>query len=313
MTTYLVTGGAGFIGSNLVEALLAQGGRVRVLDNFSTGKRENLAGLSGDLEVIEGDITDWPATIAATRGADYVLHHAAIPSVQRSVRDPLATDRTNVLGTLHVLQAAREAGVKRVLYAASSSAYGEAVAEQKSEDLPARPISPYGVSKLAGELYCVAFTAVYGLETVALRYFNVFGPRQDALSEYSAVIPRFITALLSGGQPVIYGDGEQTRDFTFVANVVDANLRALTAPGVAGQVFNVAAGGRISLNTLARLLGEIMGPTVAPIYAAARPGDIRASSADISRARATLGYAPRIDFRAGLEATVEWLRQRETA
>jgi nucleoside-diphosphate-sugar epimerase len=313
MATYLVTGGAGFIGSNLVQALLAsdeRDPRVRVLDNFSTGKRENLAGLSGDLEVIEGDLTDLSTVQATMSGVDYVLHQAAIPSVQRSVKDPLATDRANVLGTLNVLWAAKEAAVKRVVYAASSSAYGEAIAPKKSESMPARPLSPYGVSKLAGELYCAAFTNVYGLETVALRYFNVFGPRQDANSEYSAVIPRFISALLAGRQPVIYGDGEQTRDFTYIANVVDGNLRALTAPGAAGQMMNLAAGGRVSLNTLARTLGDILGVPATPTYAAARPGDIRDSSADISRAQDILGYTPRVDLRTGLEATIGWLRQR---
>jgi nucleoside-diphosphate-sugar epimerase len=312
MATYLVTGGAGFIGSNLVEALLARGERVRVIDNFSTGHRSNLAGLSGDLEVVEGDITDLPAVQAVMTGVDYVLHQAAIPSVQRSVKDPLATDRANVLGTLNTLWAAKEAGVKRFIYAASSSAYGEAIAPKKSEDLPARPLSPYGVSKLAGELYCTAFTHVYGLETVALRYFNVFGPRQDANSEYSAVIPRFISALLAGRQPTIYGDGEQTRDFTYIANVVDGNLRALTAPGAAGQVFNLAAGGQVSLNKLVQTLGDILGVRATPAYAAARPGDIRDSSADISRAQATLGYQPCVDLREGLEATIDWLRRQQT-
>lgn len=309
MTTFLITGGAGFIGSNLAAALLADGDQVRILDNFSTGKRENIASLSGDLVVLEGDITHLPTVESAAQGANYVLHQAAIPSVQRSVHDPFATDRTNVLGTLNVLWAARAAGVKRVVYAASSSAYGEAVAVKKVESLPARPISPYGVSKLAAELYCAAFTSTYGLPTVALRYFNVFGPRQDAGSEYSAVIPRFIMALLTGQQPTIYGDGEQTRDFTYVANVVDANLRALTADGAAGKVFNVAAGGRISLNQLANTLGEIIGCPVTPNYVAARPGDIRDSSADIGQARSTLGYVPSVDFRTGLEATVTWLKQ----
>ena len=309
MATYLVTGGAGFIGSNLVEALLARGERVRVIDNFSTGKRENLAELSGDLTIIEGDITDLPAVQTAMRGVDYVLHQAAIASVQSSVRDPVATDRTNVLGTLHVLQAAHTAGVRRVVYAASSAAYGESAADKQREDLPTRPLSPYGVSKLAGELYCAAFYTVFGLETVALRYFNVFGPRQDPNSEYSAVIPRFINALLAGHQPVIYGDGEQTRDFTYIANVVDGNLRALVAPGAPGQTFNLATGDRVSLNQLVKALGELLAAPVRPEYAPARLGDIRASSADIGRAQSVLGYAPVVDFNAGLEATLAWFRE----
>lgn len=307
--SYLVTGGAGFIGSHIVEALLARGEAVRVLDNFSSGKQANLAGFTGALEVIEGDLTDLPTVQAAMRGVDYVLHQAAVPSVHRSVVDPFTTDRANVLGTLNVLWAAKEAGVRRVAYAASSSAYGEAVAGKKREDLPARPLSPYGVSKLAGELYCAAFTSVYGLETVALRYFNVFGPRQDANSEYSAVIPKFIAALLAGRQPTIYGDGEQTRDFTYVANVVDGNLRALTAPGAAGQVINVATGGQVSLNQLAQALGEVLGVAVAPTYAPPRAGDIRHSSADIGLAERLLGYKPRVSFRDGLARTVAWLRQ----
>jgi nucleoside-diphosphate-sugar epimerase len=316
LNSYLVTGGAGFVGSNLVEALLAGAdgpARVRVLDNFSTGKAENLAGLTGSLEVVEGDITDLSTVQAAMRGIDYVFHQAAIPSVQRSVGDPFATDRANVLGTLNVLWAAREAAVKRVVYAGSSSAYGEASAPAKYEALPTMPLSPYGVSKLTGELYCAAFTRVYGLETVTLRYFNVFGPRQDPGSEYSAVIPRFIQALLTGQQPIVYGDGEQTRDFTYVANVVQGNLLALRAPEAAGDVFNVAMGGQVSLNTLARLVGEVLGVAVNPTYAGARAGDIRDSRADISKARAVLGYAPRVDFRTGLELTVAWLRQAQSA
>jgi UDP-glucose 4-epimerase len=306
---YLVTGGAGFIGSHLVEALLARGERVRVLDNFSTGRRANLDGFTGALDVVAGDMTDLPTVQAAMRGVDYVLHQAAVPSVHRSVVDPFTTDRANVLGTLNVLWAAKEAGVRRVAYAASSSAYGEAVAEKKSEDLPSKPLSPYAVSKLAGELYCAAFTTVYGLETVALRYFNVFGPRQDPGSEYSAVIPKFIAALLAGRQPAIYGDGEQTRDFTYVANVVDGNLRALTAPGVAGRVINVATGGQVSLNELARTLGEVMGVAVSPTYTAPRAGDIRHSSADIRLAERLLGYTPGVSFRDGLARTVAWLRR----
>jgi len=310
MATYLVTGGAGFIGSNLVEALLERGERVRVLDNFSTGKPENLAGLGGDLSVIEGEVTDPWAVREAMRGVDYVLHQAAIASVQRSIDDPVATERTNGLGTLQVLEAAKAAGVQRLVYAASSSAYGETVADKIHEGLPARPISPYGVSKLAGEMYCSAFYNVYGLETVALRYFNVFGPRQDPEGEYSAVIPRFIKMLLSGEQPTIYGDGEQTRDFTYIDNVVAGNLLALTARNAAGQTFNLATGRRISLNQLAETLGKILEIRVQPKYAPARAGEIRDSSADISRAKAGLGYAPVVDFYTGLEKTIAWFTER---
>jgi UDP-glucose 4-epimerase len=309
MSLYLVTGGAGFIGSNLAQALLARGDSVRILDNFSTGKRENLSELTGDLEVVEGDITHLPTVQAAMGGVNFVFHEAAIASVHRSVADPLGTDLTNVTGTLNVLWAAKEAGVKRVVYAASSAAY-ESGEGPKQEDMPARPVSPYGVSKLAGELYCSAFHQVYGLETVALRYFNVFGPRQDPTSEYSAVIPLFISALLAGRQPIIYGDGEQTRDFTFVANVVDGNLRALTAPHAPGQTINLATASRISLNQLAQKLGQLLNLPVDPTYAPARPGDIRHSSADITRAQQLLGYTPLVNFPAGLKATLDWYRVR---
>ncbi len=309
MAHYLVTGGAGFIGSNLVEALLAREEQVRVLDNFSTGKPKNLSGLVGDLEVIEGDVTDLSTVRSAMNGIDYVFHEAAIASVHRSVNDPIATDRTNVLGTLNVLWAAYEARVRRVVYAASSAAYGEVNAEKINEGFPTHPVSPYGVSKLAGEMYCSAFYNVYGLEAVALRYFNVFGPRQDPSSEYSAVIPRFINAILAGRSPTIFGDGEQTRDFTYIANVIDGNLRALTAPNAPGQSFNLATGSRISLNQLANSLDKILAQPVQPEYAPARPGDIRDSSADISRAAEVLGYLPIVDFCEGLEKTIAWFRR----
>lgn len=309
MTRYLVTGGAGFIGSNIAQALLARGEQVRVLDNFSTGKRENLRDLSGDLEIIEGDITQLATVREAMAGVDYVFHEAAIASVQSSVDDPVATDRVNVGGTLNVLWAAQAAGVRRLVYAASSAAY-ESGSERKREDMRVRPVSPYGVSKLAGEFYCSAFYHVYGLETVALRYFNVFGPRQDPDSEYSAVIPRFIRALLNGQQPHIFGDGEQTRDFTFVANVVAGNLLALEVPNAVGHIYNIATGRPISLNDLAQTLGEILQVPVQPTYAPARPGDIRHSSADIAQARTVLGYLPSIGIESGLEATVAWFKSR---
>jgi UDP-glucose 4-epimerase len=240
---------------------------------------------------------------------DYVFHEAAIASVQRSIDDPLATDRVNVGGTLNVLWAAKAAGVRRLVYAASSAAY-ESGTERKREDMAVRPLSPYGVSKLTGEFYCTAFYHVFGLETVALRYFNVFGPRQDPESEYAAVIPRFIQARLHGDQPCIYGDGEQTRDFTFVANIVAGNLNAMEAPDAAGQVFNIATGRPLSLNKLAHLIGDILALSMDPIYAAARPGDIRHSGADIGRAQAVLGYKPQVTVEAGLEATVAWFKTR---
>lgn len=309
--TYVVTGGAGFIGSHLVERLLRDGHRVRVVDNFSTGKRENLASMLDDIEFYEASITDRAALDRAFAGADYVLHQAALPSVPRSIAEPLMTNEYNVTGTLNVLLAARDAGVKRVGYAASSSAYGDIEGEFKREDMPPRPLSPYGVSKLAGEYYCQAFTAVYGLETVALRYFNVFGPRQDETSQYSAVIPLFITAMLRGEAPVIYGDGLQSRDFTYIDNVVYGNLLALKAPQAAGQVMNLATGGKITLLDLVDKLNALLGTSYEPRFEAARSGDIKHSRADINRAGELLGYEPIVDFDEGLARTLEWYRTRE--
>jgi nucleoside-diphosphate-sugar epimerase len=310
---YLVTGGGGFIGSNLVEALLRAGEDVRVLDDFSTGRRSNLENAAewaraggARYELAEGDIRDPETCRRAVSGVDHVLHQAAIPSVQRSVKDPLATNAVNVSGTLNLLVAARDASVRRFVFASSSSLYGESETLPKVETMPPAPISPYGLQKLAGETYCGIFHRLYGLPTVALRYFNVFGPRQDPGSEYSAVIPRFVTVLRDGGRPTVYGDGEQTRDFTFIANVVQANRKACTAPVEAlGLAYNVACEDRISLNGLLGLLGELMGRKVDPIYAAARPGDIKHSLADIARARRLLGYAPEIALREGLRRTVE--------
>jgi UDP-N-acetylglucosamine 4-epimerase len=315
MAGYLVTGGGGFIGSNLAEALLRAGDDVRVLDDFSTGRRGNLAAApdwaragGGRFELVEGDIRDAALCQRAMQGVDYVLHQAAIPSVQRSVKDPAATNAVNVTGTLTLLLAAREAGVKRFVFASSSSLYGESETLPKVESMPNAPISPYGLQKLAGETYCALFHRLYGTPTVALRYFNVFGPRQDPGSEYSAVIPRFAAALRAGGRPTVYGDGEQTRDFTFIANVVQANRKACQAPPEAlGLAYNVACEERISLNDLLRVLGELTGKSAQPVFAPARPGDIKHSLADISRARRLLGYAPEIDLREGLRRTVESL------
>ncbi len=308
--TYVITGGAGFIGSHLAEHLLKLGHRVRIVDNFSTGKRANVALLNGDLEVHEVSITDRAVLDPIFKGADYVFHEAALASVPRSVADPLSTHEANATGTLNVLLAARDAGVKRVVYAASSSAYGDVVEEKQVETMPPHPLSPYGVSKLAGEHYCQAFTKVYGLETVALRYFNVFGPRQDETSQYAAVIPKFISALIAGQAPTIYGDGEQSRDFTYVDNVVHGNLLALKAPDVAGEVMNLAIGGSVSLLSLVDKLNRILGTDIQPIHADPRAGDIKHSRADVTKATELLDFAPVVTFDEGLARTVEWFQQR---
>lgn len=302
----LVTGGGGFIGSHLVEHLLEQGHSVRVLDNFATGRRANVLALSDEIELIEGDIQSYERASTAVAGCEVVLHQAALPSVPRSVQDPLTSNATNVIGTLNILLAARDHGVRRVVCASSSSVYGAtAGTAPKREDLPAFPISPYATAKLAGEGYARSFHGVYGLETVALRYFNVFGPRQDPTSQYAAVIPNFITALTAGRRPVIFGDGEQSRDFTYVENVVQANLLAMDAPGVAGKVYNVACGERVTLNRLVGELRDLLGSDVEPVYGSPRPGDIRHSLADLSLARRELGYEPEVTLRAGLERTVQ--------
>src|SRR6476660_7836411 len=265
MATYLVSGGAGFIGSHLVEELVRRGERVRVVDNLSTGKRQNIAHLTS-VEFVEGDLADPLVAQRAVAGIDYVLHQAAIPSVPKSVKDPVTSNRANIDGSLNILVAARDAGVKRLVYAGSSSAYGDTPTLPKREDMPTRPLSPYALQKLVAEQYCQMFTRLYGLETVTIRYFNVFGPRQDPGSPYSGVISLFATALLQGRQPTIYGDGEQTRDFTYVANVVDGVLRACDAPNAAGEVINVATGGRISLNELLRVMNAIVGSNIQAVY-----------------------------------------------
>jgi nucleoside-diphosphate-sugar epimerase len=310
MAHYLITGGAGFIGSNLAHALVARGHQVRILDNFSTGRDVNLGGLEGKIDVRRGDIRDVETVRSAVADVDFVLHQAALPSVQRSIEDPVETDRVNVFGTLNVLQAARAAHVKRVVFAASSAAYGETPTLPKVETMPPDPLSPYAVSKLAGEAYCKVFHHSYGLETVALRYFNVFGPRQDPKSQYAAVIPNFVTAALRGEQPTIYGDGEQSRDFCFIENCVEANLKACTAEGAAGRMFNIACGERTTLLDVVRALGEIVGHEVTARHLPPRTGDIKHSLADIDRARTVLGYTGGVRFAEGLRRTVSWYREQ---
>jgi UDP-glucose 4-epimerase len=306
---YLVTGGAGFIGSHLVEALLAKGARVRVIDNLVTGRRANLAHLAGRFEMIEADLADYKSMRPAFDGVPVVFHQAAVPSVPRSIDDPRLNHESNVNGTFNVLMAAREAGVRRVVYAASSSAYGGIAELPKREEMAPAPLSPYAVAKLVGEYYCQVFSRVYGLETVGLRYFNVFGPRQDPTSPYSGVISKFITTLLAGGTPVIYGDGEQTRDFTYVDHVIAANLRAAEMEDARGQVINIGTGERVTLNELLAELQRITGTEhLAAEYRETRPGDPRHSQADISRARELLGYEPRLQLGEGLARTVEWYR-----
>lgn len=305
---YLVTGGAGFIGSHLVERLLSDGHEVAVLDDFSTGFRENLRPFAGQFELIEASILDVDAVTRAAAGADFVLHEAALGSVPRSVEDPVTTHNVNTTGTLNVLMAARDSGVRRLIFAASSSAYGDTTELPKHEMMYPRPLSPYAASKLTAEHYLAAFSATYGLETVALRYFNVFGPRQDPNSQYAAVIPRFVAAALNNEAPIIFGDGEQTRDFTFVSNVVDANLRACVAPGISGQVFNIGGGGRISLNELWSRIRDLTGTTAAPVHADARAGDVRDSLASMDKTKKLLGFVPAVSVAEGLARTVDAFR-----
>ena len=311
MARYLVTGGAGFIGSHLVEELLRRGDTVRVLDNLSTGKRANLdaaAAAAGAAvpEFIEGDVADCDVARRAVEGIEYVLHQAAMPSVPRSVADPVRANHANINGTLSILVAARDAGVKRLVFAGSSSVYGDAAELPKREDMPYNPLSPYALQKQVGEQYLKMFTALYGLETVTIRYFNVFGPRQDPSSPYSGVISLFVKAASEGRSPVIYGDGSQTRDFTYVANVVDGVLRAAVAPGVSGHVINVATNGRVALTTLWGEVRDLLGATVEPAFAPPRAGDIHDSQADITKAARLLGYRPIVPFSEGLRRTVAW-------
>ena len=310
MARYLITGIAGFIGSSLARTLLDRGQQVRGVDNLATGKRENVTEIFERIEFVEADITDLDAMGKACAGVDFVLHQAAIPSVPKSVLDPLASNRASVDGTLNVLMAARDARVKRVVYAASSSAYGDTPTLPKREDMKPDPISPYAVAKLAGEQYMISFFRCYGLETVCLRYFNVFGPRQDPSSPYSGVLAKFITQMLRNNPPTVFGDGEQSRDFTYIDNAVEANLLACTAPAdqAAGQMFNVATGRRVTLNETFRLLQGLTGYAGKPIYGPERGGDIKHSLADIAKAKSRLGYKPKVDFEEGLRRTVEWYR-----
>ncbi|NTU71307.1 MAG: SDR family oxidoreductase [Coriobacteriia bacterium] len=301
---YLVTGGAGFIGSHVVDELLSRGDRVRVIDNFATGRRENLAHIADDVELFEGDIRSYERVHNAARGVDYVVHLAALPSVPRSIQDPLTTHEVNTTGTLNVLLAARDTGARRVVIASSSSVYGANVALPKREDMVLLPISPYGVTKLAAERYCRAFSEVYGLETSALRYFNVFGPRQNPHSQYSAVIPKFIDLARKGERPVIFGDGSQTRDFTFVANVVNGTLAATTAEKASGHAMNVACGASTSLNELVHVIGEVLGTPVQCDFEPERIGDIKDSYADVSLARELLGYEPHVSLHEGVQRVV---------
>jgi len=310
MKTYLVTGGAGFIGSHLVEDLLRRGARVRVLDNFLTGRKENLAAFRKDIEIYKGDIREPAACRRAVRGVDIVLHQAALPSVPRSVQDPRLTNDINITGTLNMLVAARDAGIRSFVFASSSSVYGDEPSLPKKEGREGTPLSPYAVSKLVGEKYCRVFRDLYGLNAVSLRYFNIFGPRQDPFSQYAAVIPNFVTRLLRGERPVVYGDGEQSRDFTYVTNVVEANLLAAEASGVGGEVFNLACADRITVNDLVRGLNAILGTGIPAVYEPARPGDILHSFADIAKAAAGLSYRPSVAFQDGLRRTVDWYRER---
>jgi UDP-glucose 4-epimerase len=300
----LVTGGAGFIGSNLVAELLARGDEVRVLDNFSTGARHNLADVIDDIDLVEGDLRSYERVHRAVKGCEVVFHEGALPSVPRSVQDPLTTNEVNIGGTLNVLLAARDEGVRRVVSASSSSIYGDAPGLPRRERETPRPLAPYAVSKLAAESYCRVATTVYGLEVVSLRYFNVFGVRQDPHSAYSAVIPRFIAAMVNGRSPTIFGDGEQSRDFTYVTNVVTANLLAADAPAAAGGTFNIAAGERRSLNQLVGALNSLLGTHLLPEYEPPRPGEVRHSVADIGRAREILGYRPSVSFDDGLRTMI---------
>jgi nucleoside-diphosphate-sugar epimerase len=308
MAHYLVTGGAGFIGSHLSEELARRGHTVRVADSLITGKRSNLDHVPG-VEFLEGDLADLAFAQRAVSGVDYVLHQAAIPSVPRSVKDPITSNRANVDSTLNVLVAARDAGVKRLVFAASSSAYGNTPTLPKHEEMPTNPLSPYALQKVVGEQYLQMFTRLYGLETVSIRYFNVFGPRQDPSSPYSGVISVFATALIENRSPKIYGDGGQTRDFTYVANVVDGVLRACEAQGASGEVINVATGGRISLNDLFYKMRDITGGALEPTYVEARAGDVRDSQAEIAKARRILGYQPIVSFEDGLSRTLAWYRE----
>lgn len=303
---YLITGGAGFIGSNIAVEIIKRGESVRILDNFATGRKINIEPILDQAELVEGDIRDFWTVADAVEGVDYVLHQAALPSVVRSVKNPLTSNAVNIDGTLNILEASRQAGVKRVVFACSSSVYGESEILPKVETMKPDPLSPYAITKLAGEEYCRVYYHLYGLETVSLRYFNIFGPRQDPNSQYSAVIPLFIKAVHEGKRPVVFGDGEQSRDFTYIANAVSANLKACTAPGAPGKCYNIACGERFTLNRILKMLEDISGKKVVARYVDPRPGDIRHSLADIEAAKADLGYTVDVDFKSGLQETFGW-------
>ena len=302
---YLITGGAGFIGSHLVKHVLSTGGVVRVVDNLSTGSADRLDRIRDSVQLVTGDLADDSVAAEAVKDIDYVLHQAAVPSVQRSIVDPAGTNRSNITATLNLLENSRKAGIRRFVYAASSSAYGDTEVLPKSEEMPANPLSPYALQKWVGERYCSLYHELYGLETVSLRYFNVFGPRQDPYSEYSAVIPKFITKLLAKEPITVYGDGEQSRDFTYIDNVIEANLLALRVPNAPGEVCNIGCGQRVTLNQLIRILEELLGVRAQVTYAPAKPGDVRHSLADISKATRVLGYVPKTEIEEGLKRTVE--------
>jgi nucleoside-diphosphate-sugar epimerase len=310
MAVYLVTGGAGFIGSHIAEALVRRGDEVRVLDSLLTGKKENLAAVIDRVEFIEADIRDLDACRRAVKGADYVLHQAALPSVPRSVEDPLLANGINITGTLNLLIAARDARVRSFILASSSSVYGDDARLPKREGQEGKPLSPYAVGKLVGEKYCQVFHDLFRLRTVALRYFNVFGPRQDPLSQYAAVIPLFITKVLRGERPVIYGDGEQSRDFTYVENIVEANITAAASEAAAGETLNIACGERLTVNDLLTAVNRTLSTDITPVYAEPRPGDIKHSTADVAKARRLLGFEPRVPFLEGLRKTVAWYEER---
>lgn len=309
MAHYVVTGGAGFIGSNLVRRLLREADRVTVIDNLSTGHIGNLTDVFEDMRFVEGDIRDLDLLKSEFQGVDVVFHEAALPSVPRSITDPISSNSSNIDGTLNVLVAAKDCGVRRVVLAASSSAYGDTEVLPKQEEMAPNPLSPYAVTKYVGEVYAKVFANLYDIETVSLRYFNVFGPYQDPNSQYAAVIPKFVTLMCDGKRPVIYGDGEQSRDFTYVDNVVEANLLAAKAPNVSGEVFNVGGGKSHTLNELVRLLNELLSTSFEPEYVSPRPGDVRHSMASIDKARRLLGYSPSVAFEKGLEATARWFRK----
>lgn len=310
MATYLVTGGAGFIGSHVVEELVRRGERVRVLDDFSTGKEENLESVRGRFELTRADIRRLEEIRPILEGVDCVIHEAGRVSVPRSVEDPIGSNAVNVDGTLNVLVAARDAGIKRVVYASSSSAYGDGNSLPRVETQGPRPLSPYALANFTAECYCQLFNRLYGMETVSLRYFNIFGPRQAPGSRYSGVVPAFVASYVRGEPPVIYGDGRQIRDFTYVANAVDATLRAATAYGVGGEVINVGSGQGRTLREVIESLNELFGSRMSPVFAPPRPGDVRASYSDISLAKRLLGYEPRVKFQEGLRRTIEWMRSR---